>query len=159
MQRWLILKHFHTYLRGIVYAIKPHLPRSFRNLLSNYSATSLSNKTRRDPRDPYYICSCEFIRIREKEPMVPTKSCSTVPTVLCGLVPVCGSAIVRIAGLSSCSSGQPSPTYGLHLLLTGIKLVIPPDLILRREDRATLGRELVQRVCAYHARHVADNFL
>ena len=72
-----------------------------------------------------YLCSCEFIRIREKEPLVPPSSCSTVPAVLCGLVPVCGSAIVRTAGWSSCSFGQPSPTYGLHPTLAGIKLVIP----------------------------------
>src|ERR1041385_7848845 len=61
-----------------------------------------------------YLRSCEFIRIREKEPVVPTTSFSMVPAILCGLVPVCGSAIVRTAGWSSCSSGQPSPTYGSH---------------------------------------------
>src|SRR3954466_10649560 len=71
-----------------------------------------------------YLCSCEFIRIHEKEPLVPPTSCSTVSDVLCALVPVCGSAIVRTAGWSSCSFGQPSPTYGSHPTLAGKKLVI-----------------------------------
>ena len=31
-----------------------------------------------------------------------------------------------------------------------LQLVIPPDSILRREDRATLGRELVHLVLTYH---------
>jgi hypothetical protein len=92
-----LFQHFHTYLRGVVPAIKPHLSHHFRGLLSNHSATSLCSKTALDLRDPYYLCSCEFIRIRE-EPLIPPDSCSTVPTVLCGLVPVCGSVIVRIAG-------------------------------------------------------------
>jgi hypothetical protein len=92
MQMLSYLQPFHTYLRGVVPAIKPHLPDLYRDhLLSNHSATSLCSKTALD------LCSCEFIWIYEKEPLVPY----LVPYgsgVLYVLVPVCGSTIVRTAG-------------------------------------------------------------
>ena len=110
--------------KGVVPAIKPHLPNFLGAFVKPFSYKLLQPDCLRDLRDPCYLCSCEFIRIHEKEPLVPPSSCSTVPAVLCGLVPVCASAIVRTTGWSSCSFGQPSPTYGLHPTLVGIKLVI-----------------------------------
>ena len=110
---------------GFVPSIKPHLLHPLEKTfcqtiqLQAYAARLLERSER-----SCYLCSCEFIRIREKEPLIPPSSCSMVPTILCGLVPVCGSAIVRTAGWSSCSFSLPSPTYGLHPTLAGIKLVI-----------------------------------
>ena len=130
IQTCLLLKPFSHLAKGVVPAIKPHLPHSLKKTfcqtiqLQAYAARLLER-----PERSCYLCSCEFIRIREKEPLVPPSSCSTVPAVLCGLVPVCGSAIVRTAGWSSCSFGQPSPTYGLHPTLAGIKLVISATCI------------------------------
>jgi hypothetical protein len=98
MQMFSYFQHFSHLSKGAVPAIKLHLPIVLGAFCQTISATSLCSKTALDLRDPYYLCSCEFIWIREKEPLVPSDSCSTVPVVLCGLVPVCGSAIVRTAG-------------------------------------------------------------
>jgi hypothetical protein len=79
-----MLNHFQSFShlsKEVVPAMKPHLPQPFRALLSNHSATSLCSKTALDLRDPGYLCSCEFTWIREKDPLVPPNSCSTVMAV------------------------------------------------------------------------------
>ena len=51
MQTCLLLKPFSHLAKGVVPAIKTHLPHPLGNLLSNHSATSLCSKTAREIRE------------------------------------------------------------------------------------------------------------
>ena len=114
-QTCLLLKPFSHLAKGGCPCYKtPSPPSSWVSFVKRFSYKLMQQECCRSKRS-CYLCSCEFIRIRKKEPLVPPSSCSTVPAFLCGLVPV---------GVLVASVSHPQ-TYGLHPTLTGIKLVIP----------------------------------